>query len=296
MYADQFLKRMKKNLPGIFLILFFLIVVASCEIINPAEPVPSYLHFNSIALQTDTATQGSSSNRITDVWLYVDDQPLGAYEMPVRIPVLKEGNHEIKIRAGVMVNGIAATRVYYPFYNFFTATVNLSSGSVLDISPVVTYYSGTVFSLNENFSSTGNLFSNTTLSDTTIQIINNSSDCFENQTAKVYLDEQHTVFECASVNALSLPTNGHPVYIEMNYKTNTEFTVGVFVITSTQVNNIPVITVRINSDWKKIYINLSEATSSNPTALGFKPYIHMVRNSATGDSQLFLDNIKVVHF
>ncbi|MBK5285843.1 MAG: hypothetical protein JJE25_10625, partial [Bacteroidia bacterium] len=219
-----------------------------------------------------------------------------AYELPVTIPVLKEGSHEIKVRAGIIVNGISATRVYYPFYNFYVTNVNLTSGVITNVSPVVNYYSGTFFSINENFSGAGYLLTSTPQSDTSFQIINNTTNSFEGPTAAAYLDASHFLFECASDTTLSLPTNTEPVYMELNYKTNTEFSVGVFAVTAQQVYNISVVTIRANSEWKKIYIDLSGATASYPTALGFKPYIHMERNSSVGDAELYFDNVKVVRF
>src|SRR5436190_18776076 len=132
-----------------FLILFFFLSLHSCEVINPDEEIPSYVRVENISLVTDTFTQGSASQKITDVWLYVDDQPLGVYEMPVSIPVLAEGPHALAIRAGVIVNGIASTRVYYPFYAFYNETVNLTRGTITTVSPTVNYFSGAVFSLQE---------------------------------------------------------------------------------------------------------------------------------------------------
>lgn len=295
MYADHFNVLMPKNLLSVFTSIFFSLTLFSCEIINPAEGVPAYLRFENVTLQTDTTLQGSASNKIVDVWLYVNNQPLGVYEMPVSIPVLEAGSHSIQVRGGVIVNGIAATRVYYPFYNFHVESVNLTPGSVLQINPVVNYFSDVVFSVNENFDGSGITLASTPQSDTTLERISDSN-AFENQSAIAYLDAQHLVFECASDDSLSLPDDGSPVYMELNYKTNTEFTVGVYAITSFQVYPISVVTVRASSEWKKMYINLSDATTTVPTALGFKPYIHMERNSSVGDAQLYFDNVKVVHF
>lgn len=286
---------MAKKLLSVFLTVFILFALVSCEVINPAEPVPAYLRVENFTLQTDTSTQGSASNKISDVWLYVDNEPLGVFEMPVNIPVLEEGNHEIKVRGGVIVNGIAATRVYYPFYNFHVETVNLTSGSTVLINPVVNYFSGAVFSINENFDGAGISLVSTPQSDTALVRIS-GSEAFENQSAKVYLDAQHLVFECASDDTIQLPADGNPVYMELNYKTNTEFSVGVYAVTSFQIYAIHVLTIRTGSEWKKMYINLSEATASVPSALGFKPYIRMQRSSAVGDAGLFFDNVKVVHF
>jgi hypothetical protein len=227
-----------------------------------------------------------------DAWLYVDNEPLSAYEMPVSVPVLKQGNHEIKVRGGVIVNGISATRVYYPFFTFHVETVDLKPGEVIQVNPVVQYFSGTVFSLNENFDGAGISLVSTPQSDTVLQRIPG----FENLSASVYLDAQHSIFECASDDTLHLPDDGNPVYMELNYKCNTEFSVGVFSITSFAVERLPVLTLRAAGEWKKVYINLSDATAAASGALGFKPYIHCDRDNSVGDTQLFFDNVKVVHF
>mgnify|MGYP003337314382 CR=1 FL=1 len=287
---------MTGKLLSVLLIYFFSLTICSCEIINPAEPVPAYIHVDNIALHTDTNTQGSSSSKIVDVWLYADNDPLGPYEMPATIPVLKEGTHIIKARGGIIVNGISATRVYYPFYTFFDTTVTLTLGSVLKINPVVTYFSDVIFSLNEKFSGAGISISTTSQSDTSLQIVTDSADAFENETAKVYLDSQHPVFECSSNSQLNLPVDGTAVYMELNYKTNTEFSVGIFAITSSQVITIPVLNLRPSSEWKKVYVYLSDAATSVQSALGFKPYIHMDRNSSIGDAELYFDNVKVLHY
>jgi len=276
----------------IFISSFFL---SSCEIINPEEEVPSYIRVESISLVADSTTQGSASHRITDTWLYVDNQPLGVYEMPVSIPVLAEGTHAISVRAGIIVNGIASSRVYYPFYAFYNDTVNLTRGSIITISPVVNYFSGTVFSLQESFNGPGYDIIATAASDTNYYVINDSINSFEGPAGAVYLDANHLVFECEPDDSLQLPIN-NPVYMELNYKSNTDFSIGMHAVTSQQTYNIFVLNIRATTVWKKIYINLSEGITFYPNALGFKPYIHLERNSAIGDAQLFFDNIKVVHF
>jgi hypothetical protein len=286
---------MAKKVLSVLPVLFFSLALVSCDIINPAEDVPAYLRVENFTLQTDSFTQGTASNKIVDAWLYVDNDPLSAYELPVSIPVLAEGSHEIKLRAGIIVNGIAATRVYYPFYQFHTETVNLVPGSITQINPVVSYYPATVFSVNENFNGAGTVFTSTPQSDTSLQIVSDTNS-FEAQSAKVVLDSQHLLFECATVDSIPLPSDGSPVYMEINYKTNTEFTVGVFAITGFQIFPQPLLVLRATEEWNKVYINLADATTLYSTALGFKPYIRMERNSSVEDAELYFDNIKVVHF
>jgi hypothetical protein len=276
------------------LLIAFSFFLSSCEIINPDEDIPSYVRVENISLVTDTTTQGSASHHITDAWLYVDNQLLGVYEMPVSIPVLAEGTHSIAIRGGVIVNGIASTRVDYPFYNFYNDTVNLTRGAITTVSPVVHYFSGTVFALEESFTGPGYDIVATAASDTNYYIVNDSN-AFEGASCAAYLDASHSVFECEPTDSLVLPNSG-PVYMEMNYKSNTDFSVALHAITAQQTYNISLVTIRATSEWKKIYINLATGIEVYPIALGYKPYIRMERNSTIGDAKLFFDNIKVVHF
>jgi hypothetical protein len=129
-----------------------------------------------------------------------------------------------------------------------------------------------IFALKENFDGSGIRLTSTPQSDTVLQRISDSN-AFENQSAIAYLDAQHLIFECASTDSLSLPADGSPVYMELNYKTNTEFTVGLYAITSFQIYPLTVLNIRATSEWKKMYINLSDATTTVPNALGFKPFI-----------------------
>lgn len=285
---------MRAKIP-VFIVLLFSFFLHSCEIINPGEEVPSYIRVESISLVTDTVTQGSSANKITDTWLYVDDQPRGVYEMPVSIPVLAEGTHPISVRAGVIVNGIASTRVYYPFYTFYNDTVNLTRGSITTISPVVHYYSGTIFALDESFNGPGYDIITTAVSDTNYYIVNDAAHDFEGACGAAYLNASHPVFECTSNDSLQLPLD-NPVYMELNYKSNTDFSIGLYAITLQQTFNIFVLNIRATSEWKKIYIDLTDDLTIYSDVIGFKPYIHLERNSDVGDAQIYFDNIKVVHF
>src|SRR5687767_2026929 len=73
------------------------------------EPVPSYIHIDSISLNSIYSTQGTSDHKITDAWVFVNEQYVGVYELPATFPVLYEGTQNIRIKAGIKKNGISAT-------------------------------------------------------------------------------------------------------------------------------------------------------------------------------------------
>lgn len=90
-------------------------------------------------LNTDYLTQGSSSSKIVDAWVSIDNKYLGTYGLPVTFPALAEGNYKISFRAGVQVNGMTDNRAAYPPFATFDTTLNYIPGSTLVLNPTVSY-------------------------------------------------------------------------------------------------------------------------------------------------------------
>jgi hypothetical protein len=279
----------KNNYPAV-LFLPLLLALSACEVFNPEEEIPSYIRIERMNVSTDLATQGSTSHKITDAWLYVDDQFIGAFELPANIPVLAGGEHTVKIRAGIKQNGISATRVQYPFYNFYTSSANLQRGSVTNMQPVVTYFSGTTFAWLENFDNTGTTMSSGPLPTDTI-VVQQSNVVFEGtQSGAIVLDGNKSVFFGTSATAYNLPAGEQNSWLELNYKCNNPFTVGIM---TTSNLTFPVLVVNPSDDWNKIYIDLSPEVSSHNGP--FHIYISMARAETVSSAQLYIDNIKLVH-
>ena len=106
--------------------LFVSFLYQSCEEIDINEGVPSYINIPSIEVVTDLTNEGSNSHKITDAWVYFDNNLQGVYPLPASFPVLLSGKQNISIKAGIKNNGIAATRVKYPFYDYFNAEITLT--------------------------------------------------------------------------------------------------------------------------------------------------------------------------
>src|ERR1035437_8225163 len=117
-----------------------IVTISSCSLFNPGNPIPAYIHIDKIGVKVNSdGSQGSRSNKISDAWVYIDEQLIGCFELPATFPVLYEGKHEIKIRPGIKVNGIAATRTPYPFYTIYDSIIHLQKGVRTYLNPIVTY-------------------------------------------------------------------------------------------------------------------------------------------------------------
>ena len=133
-----------RNFFRYFVFLFFLILImSSCEKFSGDQTVPAYLSIDSIYLTTNYYSQGTTSQRITDAWVTVDNVFIGAFELPAKFPVLKTGNHKVKIWPGIKKNGISATRISYEYYNPIETELKFAADSTTRIGTVKTTYLGT---------------------------------------------------------------------------------------------------------------------------------------------------------
>ncbi len=269
----------------------FTFMTVSCNIINPAEPVPAYVHVDSVSF-TAGALQGSSSSKINDAWVYVDGTIIGAFELPVTLPVLYAGSHKLTIRPGVLVNGIAAARTIYPFYTGYDTTVNFESEKIVIASPKVTYLSSAHLDHIEDFDQTGTNLVRVPGSDTTIII--DDTHGFEDKCGAVYLDAAHSFFAYAWKDSFPLPL-GAPVYMELNYLADNEFTVGLVTYTDNNVFTDNIVTFNPGTSWRKEYVNLTPFVSGTSNAIAYKIYIKATKRSDLATTTLYFDNIKVVH-
>ena len=110
--------------------------------------IPAYLEINEFHYD-NTNEKYNQSTKITDAWVTMDGQFLGAFELPCKIPILCDNNesetHSFDIYPGIKINGIAATRDKYPFYEKFQIDVSIERNNIMQISPVTVYTSNTEF-------------------------------------------------------------------------------------------------------------------------------------------------------
>lgn len=278
------------------IVLFIIITVVGCKVFDPAEELPSYIKINAINLTTDYATQGTTSNSITDAWVFVDEKFIGAYELPATFPLLYEGTHTLRITGGIQVNNVPSVRSQYPFYASYETTLNLEKTKVSEINPVVTYTPKSNIIWKEDFEQAGISIVKSGNSDTSMQAI--IGNAFEGaKCGAVYLNDNYIHFEGLTSVAYSFPTGGAAIYLEMNYKSDIQFSVGVYAYDAqgSGLQQLPSHIVETSSEWKKIYIEIGTAVSSVSNAIAYKIYFDALKTTSGGSNSIFIDNIKVVY-
>ncbi len=272
-----------------------LLLINSCSKDSFEAQIPTYISIDKFTVTSDYALYGSNSSNITDVWVYVNDDLIGTYELPARFPVLKEGTFNVKFYAGIKDNGVSGLRTRYLFYTPHQEQITFEKGKEIKIEPQVTYISTTKTAWKEDFESPATTFTYTTGSDTIINKTTN--DIFEgNASGQVYLQSYMDFFESKSPAFSNVSSIGSPVYLELNFKTNEPILVGL----KTDDDNIGIVNLNTTSTWKKIYINLTPAVSQKPANTNFYVFFGIQSSASspfqTSNPEFYLDNIKILHY
>ncbi|MBT5437778.1 MAG: hypothetical protein HOK92_01100 [Flavobacteriales bacterium] len=273
------------------------ILVSSCVKNNPD---PSWLEVNEWQLNSNidlSGLEGELTESITNAQVYIDDQLIGIFEVPFRIPILKTGAVNVKVYPVVINNGISATKKLYPFLEHYEIDAELVQNEDLVINPVTNYKSITNFWV-EDFEDINNSIENDETSTTFLQLSNENLNSFNgNFYGKVVLNEVDSTWVANTTDQLAIP-KGSECYLEIDYYvTNDLYTGLLFVSPSVISNNV---NVRLNGQapenvvWKKIYIELKELISSSPNNTQFLQTFTAFLDEGKTEGLICIDNIKVL--
>ncbi len=285
-----FLKNKKRD-PSVFsgFSLIFLLFFTSCVQENE---VPAYITIPSFSFTTTTG-QGTSAQKISDVWVFVDGQSLGAYQLPARFPFAGIGKHDFLLFPGIRNNGIRSNPVIYSPAKTFNTTLDLKSGDDITVRPTTTYIEGVKIWFNEDFERTNyftvNRDNNGATSFSTL------SDGFEGRGGTVTLTKTNPVIEKAASVKAQLPDNTQAVFIELHYKTEAPLAVGIIGYSTANPNGEAVYKIILspNSTWNKTYIDVTEeakSLKSKDFQVVFRSQLPDSLNQAT----VLIDNVKLI--
>ena len=117
----------------------------------------------------------------------------------------------------------------------------------------------------------------------------------DNKYGKIILQDSMLLSEITTFVLPDLPQGGDPVFLELDYKCNTEFLVGVYVNFPQSVIQKDLLWINPKEEWNKIYINLTQTISEAVNATSFKVFIGMKRDFSLYKNEVHFDNLKVVY-
>ncbi len=281
-----FLKN-KKYPPSVFFA--FLLLFSGCVSEND---VPAYITIPSFSFTTTTG-QGTSAQKISDVWVYVDGQSLGAYQLPAHFPYVGVGKHEFLLFAGIRNNGIRNNPVIYAAAKTFTTTLDLKSGDDVTIRPTTTYIDGIKFWLVEDFERT-NYFT-VAIDNNTATKFTTVTNGFEGNGAAITLTKANPIIEKAASVKAQLPDNAQATIIELHYKTESPLEVGIIGYTPANPTGETVYKIILspNTTWNKTYIDVTQEAKSLK-AKDFQVVFRSQLPDSLAQATVLIDNVKLI--
>jgi hypothetical protein len=283
---------MSKHILYILLAVCFL--QTGCDIINPEEKIPTFVHIDSFKFVNPNPNEaGTSLQNINCAWVFLDGQNVGVFELPADIPVLVSGTQELQISPGVTLQGLNDYKVQYPFFAFYNYQLEDKPGKVINLPAETRYIDGLKY-WKEDFES-GNQFIKLS-GDTTVRRVTGADSVLEGGGSGCISLAAGSYVNAETFAEFDIKP-GTKCFLEINYKGTLPFTIGVLAILPVSGNNSSYMAgVKAKESWGKFYLDLQPFTTQYPTAL--KWYIMLKTNLEEGqtDGYLLLDNIKVISY
>ena len=276
------------------IILILIFSNTNCALFENFDEIPMFIEVQSVDLITNTA-QGSSSHNILDIWPNADGQSLGVFEIPISFPVLDTDDQTNMIYfAGIRRVGFTEDHTIYPFYERVTIDRPFVPDSRIVDNLSFRYRDDVNFRLVEDFE-LSHVFTKDVDEDMETNVEVSGTGCEEGNCGLIRLTEEHPEFAAATnIEFSNIPTNGTPVYIEMDYKTDINLTIGLQALVNGTEFEQYFLSLTPNESWNKVYIDLSEILQDSD--LDSYRILFGALYQGTTEAEIRIDNIKLLHF
>ena len=271
-------------------------LIIGCD--KEAGDIPAYLRIPEVSVRVEPG-QGAPSHKITDVWIYLEDEFHGAYPVGSDIPVLESGRTGVSFYAGVRMNGVSNFPTVYHMYAPVFDTLDFKPQERIEMPLEFAYKPNTVVAFNEDFESPHRLNVELDEYDTTRLERTGEGVKWGARCGVVTLTKQAPFFKVASdviFEELNLPNRR--VFIELDYKCEAPIYIGF----RGNKNPLPpenlldaIISPR--EEWNKIYFEFSGFIRGTDW-----DYYQLMIESAwpvmedtTVATNVYLDNIKLLY-
>jgi hypothetical protein len=201
----------------------------------------------------------------------------------------------LQFNAGILLNGISATRAAYPFFVPWDTVVDLYRGRTDTLRPRTSYRNTVRYVWLEDFDNLGFGLRARSGSDTVLLRENRTDSVFEGLSSLYMAVDQRAPYLVAeSIDQFGL-TAGKPCFLELNYRNNVPLQVGLQSQLGSDISDpLWIVELAPAALWSKQYIN-------------FSPYLGVVNGAryrvllrplhssgSTVTSRVWVDNLKLL--
>lgn len=302
-----------------FSLLLFCFLLSGCKKFEGDVTAPAWLQLDSIdvvraASGENTRNSGWHTSDIDAVELIAlfhgdsKETTLGTFQLPCRVPVLRNGKADYVVaRPVVKQNGIASTRIYYSYLQcdsslnvpFRTGeTTRLGTyNAATNTSKVSVSYWGTDRIDELYFENFEPLASSIRLTEGKYEWITDDAAGARSGTGYVRIPttagSNGTYLEIT--DSMVVNDNSKYLYLEMDYHTDVEFRIGLRCPTMAGGTEYTYYALSLypTREWKKIYINLGKLWAQ----MNHYPEFHVVFRTLdldNTDGYTYIDNLKII--
>lgn len=301
------MKFTNNTLRRLIVLSLIVLTISSCKKFQGDITVPSFIHIDAINVVPQSTNAPSSepgfyTSLIDGVFveMYFEGDAsvtqLGTFTLPCTIPVLAGKDPKyVTIYPFVKQNGMASTRIPYPFYQKISLTdVHLSPDSITDLGTLNTNY----YTRDEMTVLTEDYFEPTAFSthfDSIVTWVANDPEnaCTGLGYGLVHLTDTQ---EVVTFTIRDLIVSNTYLYLEMEYQTDVELYISLFGYlnsTESSYSALPVMCLLPNDHWQKVYVNLGR-TESNFVYHSPLQVFFQANNPDKKEANIKLDNVKLL--
>lgn len=273
------------------------VVFSNCTLTDSDQPIPAYLEITDVNISTNQ-NQGAATHNLRDVWVYADNQLIGVFETPCKIPIISNTETtEFLIFPGFRNNGEMSRSFTYNLMDQIRFTETLMPGDVVTKSLTFKYKDEAIFDFVEGFESGAHIFTRDLDEDEVTRIKSTTEDKRSGaQSGKFIVTKDNPILSVGCIFDYNRVDNaGLDTYLEMDYKNDIPFAVGVLYEQEGAKVSQPLIILNPSDDWNKIYVDFTSILSS-PAISTYSVYFTTDLESLSEDeSTIFFDNLKLVH-
>ena len=265
----------------------------SCNPLAVQGPEPAFIDIPSVEF-TYPFEQGPPEQAIQFVEIFFENFSIGYYEIPASISVVPTMDiSNITIKPAISENGVKNAVTVYDMMTWHIVDQKFTPFETYEIIPQFKYDPLVVFDLVETFeSSNGITFDLDEIDSTTL--VRTTVDSRNGNYAGLITSENGKNIAVASDFLFTEIRNSREVFLEFDYRNNVNFIVGLAAFVGNENFKIPFYTVTKKDNWNKLYLDLSSITAEIP-AEGYRIYFEMQSAPTSPPSEIFIDNLKLLH-
>ena len=299
--------------------LLFLFCVAlfsqACNIINPHEVTPTYVHIDSFHFVQNpaahlfsaytgnpTSNLAPTTHAIGSVWVYYNENPIGIFDLPVTFPVMASGTQGLQLAPVIAVNGQNNMVNAYSYYALDTTTLVANPGHIVNYTPKTEFYGDVKVKTIANFEGTGDTNFALWRDGQVMQLAKDDSlVCDGLASGEIILKAVGDSSVDSTKKTFPIPDG--PAFIEFDYKSTIPFYVGLQANLSNKITSTPNFLTGVSPNsgagWQKFYLEVDGFTAeaqSGISGVTYNLYIKAVLADGQTSGRLLIDNIQLVTY